>query len=467
MRQFDIKARSVSQAMCEATMAVHNILAHQEGAISSFGPNKGSPTFLDDHFTFATRVGNGKRTCCTTTYKNRSLLMLIELTGLATESVITYGAKMVTEKLIPEQRARWRCAREIAEYGFFGGDSGLLSNLAGTILHEYAHFLVVANFAHGSEEPGRVRRKRREVHGKNFYSTLTRLHAYPIDGGTMAAFVKNALKDELQKRGIDLDALEGAAKQAAAEGNFQPPSLENLDALQGTAMQAAAEGNRDTFSVGEIVKVPSLEGRTNCKYFRVTRINDKTVGIESVINPSLSGRASPALIFKVDEGEMESVAEAVKAGGQIAGRIKQAKFTAGEIVEIPEIDPTEKFKVIRVNQKTLTVGMVSDMQRQWRVSPALIKVDSKESEAEPTNSSLKSGGREPLFGSPPMPPIPPLPQEGNFLAGDIVSVPRIDPRDRFHVVRVNSKTVTVALESDPDMQWRVSPSLIKPIGQAA
>lgn len=166
------------------------------------------------------------------------------------EHRITFGVKMVADKLDPANCGGWLSTREIIGRRYFGGEVSVANLLAHTGCHEFAHFIQTLAGA----------RRRGQVHNGAFYRILDELHT----SGAAGAF-----RDHLLER----SASRGYPLATAAVG------------------VADWRGHLSRFEVGDPVRFGrSLEGR-------ITRINRKTCTVEGT-GPcrGLRYRVSPQLL---------------------------------------------------------------------------------------------------------------------------------------------------------------------------
>jgi hypothetical protein len=105
---------------------------------------------------------------------------------------LTYGAKMVADKMDPDRMAIWRTSREVFERKYYGGQLTLLNVLGHTMAHEFGHFVQVIL----------GRRYSGSVHNEEFYTILDRIHA----SGEGDA-IRDALYSECMKHSIDLSLI--------------------------------------------------------------------------------------------------------------------------------------------------------------------------------------------------------------------------------------------------------------------
>jgi hypothetical protein len=141
---------------------------------------------------------------------------------------ITYGARMIEAKHLPETTVGWLSGREIQQRGYFDGQLSPLNLLAHTCCHEFAHLM-----QHQAGE-----RFRGSVHNRHFYRILDDLHA-----SGQAEATRNALSELAAHHGLTL---------ADEEFELPDPTRQRADWAVGDAVHfAAGAGERE----GEILRV--------------------------------------------------------------------------------------------------------------------------------------------------------------------------------------------------------------------
>ena len=153
------------------------------------------------------------------------------------EHSITFGIKMVADKLAPADCGSWLSAREILGRGYFEGQISAANLLAHTGCHEFAHFLQTITGG----------RRRGSVHNRAFYRILDTLHRQQI-----AEDFRLGLLDLVRSRGLAL--------------SVHVVRMPDPDA------------SLARFSPGDLV----FFGRGNTLEGRVTRINRKTCSVQGV-----------------------------------------------------------------------------------------------------------------------------------------------------------------------------------------
>jgi hypothetical protein len=151
------------------------------------------------------------------------------------EHRITFGVKMVADKLVPEACGSWLSTREILGRGYFQGQVSVANLLAHTGCHEFAHFLQTVSGG----------RRRGSVHNAAFYRILDDLHGIGV-----ADSFRQALLDLARNRG-----------QVLATDSVTMPDPKSRLAR---------------FQPGDLV----CFGRDNTLEGRVTRINRKTCSVQ-------------------------------------------------------------------------------------------------------------------------------------------------------------------------------------------
>lgn len=151
------------------------------------------------------------------------------------EHWITFGTKMVADKLTPEACGSWLSTREILDRGYFGGQVSVANLLAHTGCHEFAHFLQTLAGA----------RRRGSVHNAAFYRILNSLH----DSGVADRF-RQALIELARRRGLPLATV--------------PVAMPDL------------QHSLEQFRPGDRVRF----GRDNALQGQVTAINRKTCSVQ-------------------------------------------------------------------------------------------------------------------------------------------------------------------------------------------
>lgn len=87
-----------------------------------------------------------------------------------TNHSITYGVRMIMSKYDAEMACRWTTAREITDFGYWGGQITLINLLAHVVIHETGHFINYILYP----------REDNSVHNAAFYNTLNRMCSNPI-----------------------------------------------------------------------------------------------------------------------------------------------------------------------------------------------------------------------------------------------------------------------------------------------
>lgn len=184
---------------------------------------------------------------------------------------ITFGAKMVADKLAPELCGSWLSTREILARGYFQRQVSVANLLAHTGCHEFAHFLQTISGA----------RLRGSVHNPAFYRILDDLH----HSGTAERF-RSGLLDLARARGQALATVPVTMPNPQADlAQFQP-------------------GDRVRF------------GRDNRLQGQVTRINRKTCSVQGTgpcqglryrVSPQALAHAPPSVLEPGDDGNRRSV----------------------------------------------------------------------------------------------------------------------------------------------------------------
>lgn len=172
------------------------------------------------------------------------------------EHSITFGVKMVADKLSPADCGSWLSTREILGRDYFGGEISVANLLAHTGCHEFAHFLQTVGGG----------RQRGSVHNAVFYQILDDLH----DQGIAEAF-RQGLVDLARNRGQALPVAPVTMPDPGEKlSRFQP---------------------------GDLV----CFGRKNQLQGRVTRINRKTCSVQGTGRcMGMRYRVSPHVLAHVD-----------------------------------------------------------------------------------------------------------------------------------------------------------------------
>ncbi|WP_246065442.1 hypothetical protein [Hydrocarboniclastica marina] len=151
------------------------------------------------------------------------------------EHSITFGAKMVADKLDPRACASWLSTREILARGYFDGRVSAANLLAHTGCHEFAHLVQTVSGG----------RTRGSVHNSAFYRILDDLHRDGIADG-----FRQSLLELARNRGQMIpDASVQIADPREALASFKP---------------------------GDVV----CFGRNNELQGKVTRVNRKTCSVQ-------------------------------------------------------------------------------------------------------------------------------------------------------------------------------------------
>lgn len=211
------QARQLAQTLCDTTelilLPIIPEWAHRNGGEAWRAGGKPRPTI---------RVGAGRAT------HHRFDLN-------SGEHRITFGAKMVADKLVPQACSSWLSTREILGRGYFGGQVSVVNLLAHTGCHEFAHFLQTISGG----------RHRGSVHNASFYRIVDELH-------------ESGIADEFRQALLDLARNRGQV--LASEPVTMPDPKERLAQFRPGDPVCFGHGN-------------SLEGR-------VTRINRKTCSVQ-------------------------------------------------------------------------------------------------------------------------------------------------------------------------------------------
>ncbi|WP_138438003.1 hypothetical protein [Marinobacter shengliensis] len=243
--------------------------------------------------------------------------------------VITIGQKMVEDKMTKASASLWLSAKEIMRHGFFGGDLTPPKLLAHTVLHEYAHALQTV----------RGERLRGSVHNPEFYSILRQLHT---DHGAMV-----------------LASVEEAFRQRQIDTGFRPePTLrETPPPARGPQTPFAARINSQRFAPGDAV---AFEHKGETITATVTRVNDKTISIES---GSIKGRISPSLARPADPADVPSAPKPESTA--------RPTFRPRQKVWFNHKNRPVHGEVTRCNRETVSVRALLD-GRNWRVPYSLL-----------------------------------------------------------------------------------------------
>lgn len=144
------------------------------------------------------RVGNGRAT--------HHRLDLV-----SGEHRITFGVKMVADKMVPEACGSWLSTREILARQYFRGEVSVANLLAHTGCHEFAHYLQTVAGA----------RRRGSVHNAAFYRILDDLH-----NSGVANLFRQSLRDLARNRGLRLSSKSVALPDTQTSlARFQPGDL--------------------------------------------------------------------------------------------------------------------------------------------------------------------------------------------------------------------------------------------------
>lgn len=109
------------------------------------------------------RVGTGKSTYFGYKAKRKSPTIHYAHT-------LTYGAAMIESKYNADNACRWLTAREIKQFGFWGGEITITNLLVHVIAHELAHLFQYILYP----------REDYSVHNAEFYNILTRMCSSPV-----------------------------------------------------------------------------------------------------------------------------------------------------------------------------------------------------------------------------------------------------------------------------------------------
>ena len=199
-----MKINEIAEAMCQTT----NLLVKQMNEVSAY--------------TIRSRVGQGKSTNC-------------RFNRINGEFTITYGMKMVQDKLALSTARKWLSTKELERYRFYNGLLSPIHLLAHTIIHESAHIIQNARFA----------RDFGKVHTPIFYAICQELHQ------SQGAFVLESFREAIQP--IDLEKF-----------SQETPAIET---------KKVVEGLKVGDSVHFVYKDHRIEGV-------IVRLNEKTATIQ-------------------------------------------------------------------------------------------------------------------------------------------------------------------------------------------
>ena len=232
------QARQLAQTLCDTTELI--LLPIVPGWISRNGLLEGKTRHQPRP---VIRVGGGRATHHRFDLKSG-------------EHCITFGVKMVADKLEPQHCSRWLSTREIQERGYFKRQVSVANLLAHTGCHEFAHFLQTISGG----------RRRGSVHNTYFYRILDELH----ESGVADRF-RQGLLDLARNRGVAL----------ASDPVAMPDPKEKLAEFQ--------PGDRVCF------------GRNNALEGTITRVNRKTCSVQGT-GPCRGAhyRVSPQVLFHRD-----------------------------------------------------------------------------------------------------------------------------------------------------------------------
>lgn len=220
--------------------------------------------------TLQVRAGRGKATYHTVSFLNEHGQLCPRLHASNFQHVITYGLKMVHDKLeSPATAARWLSGRELLQRGYFEGVCTPLNLFAHTVCHEFSHLLQ-------HTEGGRVRGS---VHNAQFYAVLDELHR-----NQSAFLIQRFLSKELKALGLRL--------------TFRRPEHD----LESRQSQMTAQRTLLKQSLAKGQRVRFVSGRGEEIKGWVKRLNQKTVTVipEQPEHPGQYWRVSYALIERDD-----------------------------------------------------------------------------------------------------------------------------------------------------------------------
>lgn len=283
---------------------------------------------------FMGRVGSGART-----------YHIVKIHNRKKHHIVTYGKKMLEDKLIQQRAEQWLTGKEIIEKKFFDGVVSYKNLVAHTILHEMAHALQTIM---GD-------RTYKSVHNKAFYQWLKLLHK------KCGEQVTNTLSEMSEKKNIKLDF----TSKKTAGNNINVKSTPNISE---PSTKLKTNGFYQCYLKRESVLV------------KLDKINRK----RAIITIVQKGHAELGTSYSVVKHILEEIPEDKQ-------NIKEhidLKFIKNDFLDISKVKIFKKYKiklkkndfvvqVTKKNKETVIVevleGRKDSIGQRWKVPPKALQ----------------------------------------------------------------------------------------------